>query len=535
MRYITSLLFTLFTIISVSIASANNTDTSYTDHLVAGDWSPISEVEKILENADQKKLTRRSKDQAKKASVHYLNAIEFMKKSEYSNAVSEFELAMKRYKRAKLGADAMNYVNINMALAYVKTGENKNISKAKRFLDLLSKKATKDNRWAYNTAIAYNLTGNPNKAAEILSEIIKKDRYFFQAYVTLEDIYRLGDNDKSADKVKKMMNIAEEKLINKEYTSSNNTKTNQNLNNITEIGKKPDVKNLNPSKKGKIINYIKKGKDDEKSQSKIEEGVNEYKKGVNFLRKKDFLAAQTHLKNSEKKLKRYIDEDGLNFVRGNLAISYLATQSKKAKGQANRYLRPITSDLFKEHRWTYNMAVTYYEFAYVSARLNKKDGTRKWSSPKPAENLKQSIKLFKKSINLDKFYLPAYENLIYIYREQGDNDKADNLAKKLKKKRLELITSYTKEDQIKNKGEIYIFRLNLGTFGKFDTPAYIKDENHIIAIPVEDGLNSVKRTTYISGKFYNLNDVKKYQETMTSKGYSNTFIVAYKDGEEFDF
>ena len=140
------------------------------------------------------------------------------------------------------------------------------------------------------------------------------------------------------------------------------------------------------------------------------------------------------------------------------------------------------------------MAVTYYEFAYVSARLNKKDGTRKWSSPKPAENLKQSIKLFKKSINLDKFYLPAYENLIYIYREQGDNDKADNLAKKLKKKRLELITSYTKEDQIKNKGEIYIFRLNLGTFGKFDTPAYIKDENHIIAIPVEDGLNSVKRT-----------------------------------------
>ena len=80
MRYITSLLFTLFTIISVSIASANNTDTSYTDHLKPFDWNPISEVEKILENADQKKLTRRSKDQAKKASVHYLNAIEFMKK-----------------------------------------------------------------------------------------------------------------------------------------------------------------------------------------------------------------------------------------------------------------------------------------------------------------------------------------------------------------------------------------------------------------------------------------------------------------------
>ena len=54
MRYITSLLFTLFTIISVSIASANNTDTSYTDHLVAGSWSPISEVEKILKMLIQK-------------------------------------------------------------------------------------------------------------------------------------------------------------------------------------------------------------------------------------------------------------------------------------------------------------------------------------------------------------------------------------------------------------------------------------------------------------------------------------------------
>ena len=95
----------------------------------------------------------------------------------------------------------------------------------------------------FNTAIAYNLTGNANKAAEILSEIIKKDRYFFQAYVTLEDIYRIGDNDKKCvDKVKKMMNIAEEKLINKESTSSNNTKTKQNISNKTEIEKKPDVK-----------------------------------------------------------------------------------------------------------------------------------------------------------------------------------------------------------------------------------------------------------------------------------------------------
>ena len=101
-----------------------------------------------------------------------------------------------------------------------------------------------------------------------------------------------------------MMFIAEEKLINKESTSSNNTKTKQNISNKTEIGKKPDVKNLKPSKKGKITNYIKDGKDDEKSQSKIEEGISEYKKGVNFLRKKRLFSCSNTFEKFRKKIKK---------------------------------------------------------------------------------------------------------------------------------------------------------------------------------------------------------------------------------------
>ena len=50
------------------------------------------------------------------------------------------------------------------------------------------------------------------------------------------------------------------------------------------------------------------------------------------------------LKNAEKRLKRgKISEDGLNFSRANLAISYLALQDKRGLGQAKRYLKPITS------------------------------------------------------------------------------------------------------------------------------------------------------------------------------------------------
>ena len=123
------------------------------------------------------------------------------------------------------------------------------------------------------------------------------------------------------------------------------------------------------------------------------------------------------------------------------------------------------------------MAVAYYQFAFMSAREDKKNKTRKWNSPKPAENLKTSIKLFQKSINQDKLYLPAYENLIYIYREQGENEKADKLAKNLQKARLKLVTKYSLNEQISKGGEKHIFRLNLGTFGRFDTPAYLFDED----------------------------------------------------------
>ena len=133
-------------------------------------------------------------------------------------------------------------------------------------------------------------------------------------------------------------------------------------------------------------------------------------------------------------------------------------------------------------------------------------------------------------INQYKLYLPAYENLIYIYREQGENQKADKLARNIKKARLKLMTSYSKQKQINKGGDIYIFRINLGTFGMFDTPAYILDEPNVIAIPISE-----KRTAYLSGLFYNLDDAEEYQKKMEEKGYERTFIVAYNNGEELEF
>ena len=90
--------------------------------------------------------------------------------------------------------------------------------------------------------------------------------------------------------------------------------------------------------------------------------------------------------------------------------------------------------------------------------------------------------------------------------------------------------SFSKEDQIAQGGDAYIFRLNLGTFGSFDTPADLFDESNVIAIPMSE-----KNTAYLSGIFYSLDDAMDYQETMSKKGYINSFIVAYRDGERLDF
>ena len=99
--------------------------------------------------------------------------------------------------------------------------------------------------------------------------------------------------------------------------------------------------------------------------------------------------------------------------------------------------------------------------------LQGRTGERKWTSPTAAENLKTSIKLFQTVIKQDKLFLPAYENLIYIYKEQGEDKKALKTGDALKKSRLALMTSYSKEEQLARGGETYVFRLNLGTFGRF--------------------------------------------------------------------
>jgi hypothetical protein len=251
----------------------------------------------------------------------------------------------------------------------------------------------------------------------------------------------------------------------------------------------------------------------------IQEGIGEYNIGVKALSNREYKTSQTHLKNTEKRFKRgKVTEDGLNFSRGNLAISYLATGDKRGVGQAKRYLRYLTPKLFKSREWTYNIAVAQYVFSSASRGITKE------------EYLKKSIKLFQKTIKQDKLFLPAYENLIYIYKEQNEDKKAIKISNSLKKARLKLMQSFSKEDQLAQGGDAYIFRLNLGTFGEFNTPVDLFDEEYLITVPITE-----QKTAYLAGIFYTLDEAITYQKTMKNEGYLNSFIVAFKDGEKLEF
>ena len=145
--------------------------------------------------------------------------------------------------------------------------------------------------------------------------------------------------------------------------------------------------------------------------------------------------------------------------------------------------------------------------------------------------MKKAIRLFRIVIKTDKLFLPAHENLIYIYKELGEDGKALKAQKHYEKCRNELIKTFSRQEQL-NKGmnDLYIFRIKLGTFGEYDTPAILFDQDELITVPINE-----EKTAYLAGKFYNLENAISYQKKMKNKGFTKAFIVAYKNGEETEF
>jgi outer membrane protein assembly factor BamD (BamD/ComL family) len=483
------------------------------------DWKPISGAENILRF--EKEVKKNTTKQVELANENYSAAIKLMNNQEYSSAIKELKATQKKYKKARLSKDAYNYLRVNMALCYANTGNKEDLAIAERNLTILTPAIFKENDWSYNIAIIYHLVNNSSEAATILSSLIRNDEFNFQAYVTLEDIYKNSGNQKDADKIRSKMQKAEAKLLDKRNKEKNDPSVKKEKKVFQPKGTRPDVLNLTIVVNDDHLQYNKIKDISERSFAKVNEGIAEYNTGVKELKNKNYKVAQKRLIQAEKKLKMgKINEDGLNFTRGNLAIACLSVGTKSSSGQAKRYLRKITNKIYTENsKWAYNLGVAHYDFSSKSRGTTQK------------EYLDKAIRLLRIAIKVDKLFLPAHENLIYIYKEMGEGKKALKAQKDYEQRRNELIQTFSRQDQLdKGIGDLYIFRTNLGTFGEYDTPAILFDQEELITVPIND-----EKTAYLAGLNYNLENAISFQKQMKSLGFENAFIVAYKNGEEIEF
>ena len=281
-------------------------------------------------------------------------------------------------------------------------------------------------------------------------------------------------------------------------------------------------------KSKKLISYVRFY--EENVFSEMEGFINLIFNMWNNIASNEYVAIE-ELKLAEKKLKRgKIKDHGLNFSRGQLTIAYLCAGEKSKLGQVKRNLRNITNKLFDSRDWTYNMAVVNYDYSTkMLIRLNP--GSDKWiAKAKQSKFLNDAIKLFKLAIKYDKLYLAPYQNLSYIYKELGDENKAEKYQKLFKKRRDELIRSFDREEQIKMGVENeYVFRIHLGKYGEYEAPADMFDEPYLITVPINERI-----TAYLSGMYFTLDEAIEYQKEMKKKGYLDAYIVAYKDGDKID-
>tara|TARA_B100000902_G_scaffold398226_1_gene464280 strand:+ start:4212 stop:5768 length:1557 start_codon:yes stop_codon:yes gene_type:complete len=509
----------IFTIFTITFSSANIVIDS--TNLVPYSWSPISDIDKVLQH-EGKTLPKRTTKLVESAEKYYNDAFSKMEKKEYQAAIIKYKAAMKDYKRAKLSDDALNYIRGNLALSYAHTKNKEDLAMASRYLNMITTSLYENSNWAYNIAIAWNKTNNKKEASNLLLQVIKDDEFNYQAYVTLEAIYQDSGNLKEAKKIKQKMHNAQSKEIRKKQIEKKNpkkkSKTPKKV--FTPKGVKPDIQNLKIVKNDNHLQYDNVNKIKERSMTQVQEGIGNYNTGVNALGNKEYVSAQTNLKNAEKKLKRgKISNDGLSFTRGNLAIAYLCSGDKRSVGQAKRYLKYLSPKIYKTREWTYNLAVAHYAFAAKQKSKNMK-----------SEYMGKAIKYLKWSIKYDKLFLPAHENLIYIYKELNENGKAKTAQNNYEKARNELMKSFSREEQLEQGGEAYVFRINLGTYGEFDTPVGLFDQDNLIIVPISES-----KTTYLAGIFDNLDSAVEYQKKMKKSGYKECFITAFKDGDKIEF
>jgi len=525
-----ALIFSFLTSFVSTYAVQSNSDDNTSVSISKNDLLILDDVQKVMNFVNVKNLNDRSSEQIKLADQSYSEGVQFLNQGDIVKAKSSFKIALKNYKRAKINDDALNYTYLQYAVAHQISDDIKDNKKVSRWLGYVTKSIYKDKDWVYNIAILNYLNEDEVKAAELLESVVKMDKYFFKAYGNLAAAYQAIGKDKKYEKTLSRLAFAKTSLAEKERKESLAAAKNKEKVKNGKVGK-PETVSAPPKgieldvsllkvkddsksilKNESIVNF------DERSRKKLREGQDLFDEASIFFNKGEFDLAIKSFKSSYKKFNQAkVSEFTLSKVYAHLAMSYFRSDNKRNKKKAMPIIDGLSKQIYNERDWNYNIAV-------IQNFIGSKD---------------KALSLLEKCNSLDKYFLLSYQNQIALYNEKEDFKKAKkvfNLHEKYKEELTEIYKEYVRTG-VKKEGvdlsflEGAIFRIFLGSFSEYSLPIDIYLHDDLVMVPLGDDYFD-----FMCGNYNSFIKAEGYLEKLSLReGYTQSFIVAFKDGVRTDF
>ena len=365
-------LIAIFSFVTLNSIAANSL--YFEDDVVVSisqnDLIIISDVAKVKKYAKLKGLSDRAADQVKLADEAYTKGVQLMQQSDNEKAILSFKTAFKNYKRAKLNDDALNFSNLQLALAHQLSNDARNQKKVLRYLELVTNSVEKEKEWLYNLAILNYLNSNEELAAEQLEAVIKMDKNFFKAYGNLAAVYQEINDSKKADKVLTRLKYAQDDLAEKQRKeqlalAKKNEKA-KNSNKADKIEKKstpPKGINIDPTSllaKGDGKSVLKNETItafDDRLRKKLREGQELYDQGIVLFNSGEFTLAIKAFKSALKKFNQAkVSQLTLSYVNTNLAMSYYRSSEKRDQKKVGPVIEMLSKQVYDDRDLTYNIA-----------------------------------------------------------------------------------------------------------------------------------------------------------------------------------
>ena len=490
----------------------------------------ISDVNKVMQYAKVKGLSDRAVDQVKLADEAYTKGVQLLHQSDHTKAIVSFKTAFKNYKRAKLNADALNFPNLQLALAHQLSNDAKNQKKVVRYLELVTKSIENDKKWLYNLAILNYLNSNETLAADQLEAVIKMDKNFFKAYGNLAAVYKAINDSKKANKVLTRLKYAQQDLAEKQRKEQLALAKKKEKAKKSDKPSKLEVKLEQPkginidaislSAKGDGKSVLKNEtivEFDDRLRKKLKEGQELYEQGVVLFNSGEFQLATKAFKSSLKKFNQAkVSQLTLSYVNTNLAMSYFRSSQARDKKKVGPIIELLSKQVYEDRDMTYKIAVMQYGLG----------------------NKIKAVELLEKCNSLDKYFLLSYQNQVAIHNELDDLKSARKAFKnheKYKNELTEVYKEYVRTGVKSNDVDLSfldgaIFRVALGDYSEFNMPIDIYLHDDLITVPLGNDF-----FTFICGNYDNYNNAEAYLSKVTANGYENAFIIAFKDGVRTDF